>query len=142
MAYTFEFDSASGILLARFRGQVTDEQIGEFYRVATPKLLARMEFRGVINDFSQVTSFDVTPETIRTLAWSDPAVTDPSKPRIIVASTPILYGMARMFAMHGEDTRPNLHVVRTLEHAYAVLGLINPKFEEVDQADGATGKGV
>lgn len=129
MAYSFEFDSASGVLLARFRGQVTDEQLGEFYRVATPRLQARREFRGVINDFSEVTSFDVKPETVRALAWSQPAVTDSAKIRIIVAPTPKLYGMARMFALHGEDTRPNLHVVHSLEHAYAVFGLINPKFE-------------
>lgn len=142
MAYSFEFDSANGILLARFRGQVTDEQLGEFYRVATPKLVAGLDFRGVINDFSEVTSFDVTPETVRALAWSQPAVADSSKIRIIVAPTPKVYGMARMFALHGEDTRPNLHVVQSLEHAYAVFGLINPKFQKIGEADGAPGKGV
>lgn len=142
MAYSFEFDSASGILLARFRDQVTDGQLGEFYRVAIPKILAGREFRGVINDFSEVTSFDVAPETVRSLAWSQPAVADSSKIRIIVAPSPKLYGMARMFALHGEDTRPNLHVVQSLEHAYAVFGLINPKFEPIERPDSAPGKSV
>lgn len=123
MAYSFEFDAASRVLLARFRGRVTDEALTKFYRVSAPRVSAAVEFQGVINDFSSVTSFEVTAETIRALAWSRPAVPDPSKVRIIVAPTPKLFGLARMFAMHGEDTRPNLHIVRSLERAYAILGI-------------------
>jgi hypothetical protein len=136
MAYSFEFDSPSRTLLARFRGCVTDEAITKFYRISAPKVLAVVDYQGVINDFSGVTSFEVTPETVRALAWSRPAVPDPSKIRIIVAPTPQLYGLARMFAMHGEDTRPNLHIVRTLEHAYAILGITNPQFEPLEEQFG------
>lgn len=136
MAYSFEFDSASRTLLARFRGRVTDEALLNFYRVSTPKVIAAVDFEGVITDFSGVTSFEVMPETIRALAWSAPAVPDPATIRIIVAPTPYLYGMARMFASHGEDTRPNLHIVRSLEHAYAILGIISPKFEALQERLG------
>lgn len=136
MAYSFEFDAASRTLLARFRGRVTDEALTKFYRVSAPRVSATIDFQAVITDFSSVTSFDVTPETIRVLAWSRPAVPDASKIRIIVAPTPKLYGLASMFAMHGEDTRPNLHIVRTLEHAYVILGIINPQFEPLEERSG------
>jgi hypothetical protein len=139
MAYRFEFDSANRILLARFDGEVTDESFGEFYRFAVPKVVATLatRFRGSIIDLSKVTSFEVTPETIRALAWSRPADPDSSRVRIIVASAPNVFGLARMFAAHGEDTRPNLHVVRTLEEAYAVFGVGNPKFSALAQPDSA-----
>jgi hypothetical protein len=39
--------------------------------------------------------------------------------------------MARMFEILGEGTRPNLHVVRTLEEAYKVLDVREPQFEPV-----------
>lgn len=136
MAYSFEFDSARGILLARFRGRVTDEALTKFYRVSVPRLSAKLDFVGIISDFSGVTSSEVVPETVRTLAWSRPAVPDPAKISIIVAPTPELFGLARMFAMHGEDTRPNLHIVRTLEHAYAILGITDVKFEPLEEQFG------
>jgi hypothetical protein len=131
MAFSFEFDAAAGVVLARFEGRVTDELLVRFYRVAAPSLLATTNFRGSIIDFSEVTEFDVTPQIIRALAWSRPANADSSRIRVIVAPAPNVFGLARMFASHGEDTRPNLHVVRTLEQAYAVCGAVDPKFEPI-----------
>jgi hypothetical protein len=129
MAYSFEFDSESGTLLARFKGQVTSEAFGEFYNVSVPQLAANDKIRGWIVDFSSVSSFEVSPETIRALAWSRPADPDSSRTRVFVAPAPNVYGLARMFVSHGDDTRPNLHVVRSMEDAYAVLGISKPKFE-------------
>jgi hypothetical protein len=39
--------------------------------------------------------------------------------------------MARMFELQGQETRPNLHVVRTEKEAWAILGVSKPKFEAV-----------
>jgi hypothetical protein len=128
MADRFEFESASRILLARFNGVITGVSFGEFYRFAMSKVVATpaTESRGTIIDLSKVTSFEVTPETIRALAWPRPADPDSSRLTIIVASAPNMFGLARMFASHGEDTRPRLYVVRTLVQAYAVFGVGSP----------------
>jgi len=37
--------------------------------------------------------------------------------------------MLRMFEMVGERTRPGFHVVHTEREAFAILGVLEPKFE-------------
>jgi hypothetical protein len=43
-----------------------------------------------------------------------------------------MFGMARMFELEGGETRPNLHVVRSEREAFAILGIIKPKFGSVE----------
>lgn len=137
MSYSLHFDPGNQIVLARFEGRVTDELLTEFQRIAARRIVATMGFRGTIVDFSEVTAFDVSRETVRMLAWEEPPDPDTSRPRIMVAPQDHVYGLCRIFASHGEDTRPNLHVVRSLEHAYAILGMAKPGFEAVKQPGSA-----
>jgi hypothetical protein len=131
MPYSFYLDRDGGILLARFAGRVTDELLTEFHHSGGRRMFASSQFRGSITDFSGVTSFDVTAETIRVLAWEPPIEPDPLRPRVIVAPEAHVFGLCRIFASQGEDTRPNLHVVRSLEHAYAILAVVHLRFEPV-----------
>ncbi|MGA7629472.1 MAG: hypothetical protein WCB11_01815 [Terriglobales bacterium] len=39
-----------------------------------------------------------------------------------------IYGLARMFQILGEKSRPELQVVRTMEEAYQLLGVEDPEF--------------
>ena len=87
--------------------------------------------RSGITDFSAVTSFEVSPQTIRDLASLPPAIQDRELPRFIVAASPGIFGMARMFELAGQDTRPNLHVVRTMKEVCVILGITDPKFEPI-----------
>jgi hypothetical protein len=80
---------------------------------------------------SCVTSLEVSPQTIRELANLPPAIADSSQPRCIIAASSQIYGMARMFELQGQETRPNLHVVRTQQEAWAILGVSKPKFEPI-----------
>ena len=130
MAYRFEFDSKNRILRGRFEGQVTDEELKRFYRVAG-QLVAKILPRAGITDFESVTSFEVSPETIRDLASLPPAMPDPGQPRVIVAPAPDIFGLARMFQLEGEETRPTLHVVHKLREACAILGVQHPKFKPI-----------
>jgi hypothetical protein len=125
--YQFEFDETNRILRCRFDGRVTDEDLKESYRLAA-EYMAQTDPRAAITDLSAVTSFEVSPETIRELAKSAP-LPDPNRPRCIVAPSSNVFGMARMFEIEGEVTRPNLHVVRTLEEAWAILGVQGLTFE-------------
>ncbi|HTU35560.1 MAG TPA: hypothetical protein VMF66_17280 [Candidatus Acidoferrum sp.] len=137
MPYSFYLDSDNHIVLARFTGRVTDEVFAEFFRVGGRRGFASLQFRGAIVDFSEVTSFEVSPATVRTLAWEPPIDADASRLRIIVAPEAHIFGTFRIFASQGEDTRPNLHVVRSLEHAYVILGAVDPKFEPVAEPPAA-----
>lgn len=137
MPYSFYLDSENGIVLARFTGRVTDELFAEFHRVGARRVLASLQFRGSIIDFSNVTSFEVAPDTIRVIAWEAPIDPDPARPRVIVAPEDFVFGLSRIFASQGEDTRPNLHVVRSFEHAYAILGVVHLKFDPLASAAAA-----
>lgn len=57
---------------------------------------------------------------------------DATRPRIIVAPTTIGFGLARMFQILGESTRPLLTVVRTVDEALAALGVQSPHFEPLE----------
>jgi hypothetical protein len=128
MPYYFEFDPKNRILRGRFEGPLTDELLKEYYGVAGG-YFERTGARAGITDLSAVTSFEVSPQTIRELASAPPAILDREFPRFIVAPSPPIFGMARMFELGGQDTRPNLHVVRTMKEVCVILGVTDPKFE-------------
>ena len=46
------------------------------------------------------------------LASLPPVIRDREALRFIIAPSPSIFGLARMFELHGQETRPNLHVVR------------------------------
>jgi hypothetical protein len=125
-----EFDSENRILRFRLEGTVTDESLNECYREIGKYAALTAPSTGIL-DLSKVTSFEVSPETIRRLADLPPAIPDPRPPRVIIAPSPHVFGIARMFEIHGQDTRPSLHVVRTESEAFAILGILEPHFEPV-----------
>lgn len=134
MPQQFEFDSTHGIVRSRIEGRVTDQDLRNFYRAATAvyaKLGAKMS--SAVTDFSGVTSFEVSAQSVLEMADREPALADQKKIRIIVAAAPVIFGMARMFEISGERTRPNLHVVRTEQEAWAILGVWDPKFEPLEE---------
>jgi hypothetical protein len=131
MAFKFDFDLENKIIRSRFDGIVTDEGLKQYYAAASEHARRNPTFSGIC-DMSDVTFFAVSAQTIRELAKLPPAVPNPDIPRCIVAGSSALFGMARMFEIEGEETRPNLHVVRTEREAFAVLGAINPRFGSVE----------
>ena len=130
MSFDFVFDSTNRILCGRLDGRVADGVLKEFYRVAT-EYVAQIDPMAGIADLSAVTSFEVSPETARELARLSPIMADPNRVRVIVAPSDHIFGMMRLFQLEGEPTRPNLHVVHTMNEALAVLGVQDPKFERV-----------
>ena len=132
MTYRFDHDVANGILRLCYIGQISDELIRKAYK-ATPEAVLKTNPRGMIIDLSEVTAFDVSSQTIHELADYQPTVKDPSVPRIIVAPTPYLFGMSRMFQLLGEHTRPMLQVVSSANEAYAQLDVVKPKFGPLPQ---------
>jgi hypothetical protein len=48
-----------------------------------------------------------------------------------VAAKDVVYGATRMFQVLSENTRKNVHVVRTLDEAYKLLGIESPRFVPV-----------
>ena len=128
MPFHFEFDANHRILRAAFSDAVTDDNLTAFYGMLSKYAAALDPLAGIL-DLSGVTSFEVTVHTIRKLAWSEPAMPHPDRPRFIVANSSHIFGMARMFEFEGESTRPNLHVVRSHREAFVILGIHEAQFE-------------
>ena len=128
MPFAFDFDWKHRILRARLGGQVTDEELREFYPAGFKIAFRTQPLAGVI-DTREVTLFRVLPETVRLLAKSAPMIPDPKIVRVAIAPKTEVYGMLRMFELHGEATRPNFHVVRTEKEAWAILGIRDPRFD-------------
>ena len=131
MGFCVDFDANNNILRITFDGHVTDsvalgcaETVG---RCAT----AYPEFRGIV-DLSQVTKYDVSPEVIRQLARTPPSVSGEAHALVTVAPKEHPYGMSRMFQLLTETTRPNQHVVRTMDEAFELLHVESPTFSPVD----------
>jgi hypothetical protein len=128
MPYHFEVDSANKIACCRFSGRLTDKDLKECYQVASA--ICRVERpRAGLMDFSAVTSLKVSRAAVLELAKSSPIMPAPERIRVIIAEPLHIYGLARIFAFFGEDTRPNLHVVRSEKQAWAILGVGTPTFE-------------
>lgn len=128
MSYSFDFDLANGILRCRLDGLVTDDILRDFFRAGAGLALRTHPSAGVI-DLSEVTSFEVSAKALRELSKSPPVLSDPDLRRIIIAPSPYAYGMMRMFELEGGDVRPDIHVVRNENEAWAILGVKNPRFE-------------
>src|SRR5450755_3856884 len=129
MRYPFEFDLINKILLLRIEGRLTDEVITEAYAAVRKHSIATDAQAGIW-EFSGVTEFPISSLRVRELANREPAMPDASRrPRIIVASSTVGYGLARMFQLAGAKTRPLMQVLRTLDEALAALGVESPQFD-------------
>jgi DNA-binding NarL/FixJ family response regulator len=123
--FRFEFDPENKILQGKFQGPVTPELIKDYYRDAA-SAVAATDFRGSITNFSDAAGCDVTPRAIRDLAalpFIDPVEL---RPDVIVAPSDVMFGLSRLFQTIREAD--NLHVVRNLQQAFALLGVISPSF--------------
>jgi hypothetical protein len=130
--FRFEFDPANKILLAKVVGRFSEQAVAEYYEAVRKHSIATDARAGIL-DLSTITEVAVSSEFIRRLADREPAMPDAARrPRFIVAPAPLVFGIARMFQIVGERTRPLLEVVRTVDEALAKLGVQSTKFEPLD----------
>lgn len=127
MPFHFDFDPVNKISRCQFEGRVTDLDFRKFYADAAD-FVGLTNPRAALVDFSAVTSFEVSPQTIHELANSPPALRYPERPRVFLAPAPSIFGMLRMFEIVGERARPNFHVVSAERDAWAILGVKEPRF--------------
>ena len=127
LSYSFEFDKENRILRGRFKGLVTDEKLKQFCR-GMGERYALTDSRGGVTDFSAVTSLkQLSTQTVVELAHAEAAA--PDQRQVIVAPSLQVFELARLFEAEGQHTRPNLHVVRSEQKAWAILGIADPRFE-------------
>lgn len=130
MSYWFTFDSRNGILRGQIKGKVTAEELKTFYEAAR-QLAVITTPRAAIADFTAVTDFRFSRETVLELAKFDPVLPDPNLPRVILVPSTEGFGLARTFQHEIEEKRPNVHVVHKLSEACAILGVDRPEFKAI-----------
>lgn len=131
MGCILEFDARNDVLRVTIDGLLTDEALSDCYATVTKHFASHPPCRGIV-DLSKA-KFEVSSNAIRRLASSMPAIPR-GYTRVFVTPSDLVYGMARMFQILGEKSRPDLHVVRTLEEAYKLLQIESPEFNAVPPA--------
>ncbi|MGC2446587.1 MAG: STAS domain-containing protein [Candidatus Sulfotelmatobacter sp.] len=130
MFILFELAEADKVLRVTLKGEMTDDSVMELWSTGVPVAASFPAYRSIV-DLSGITRFDVSTRTINRLAKTDaPNFSN----RVFVAPMDVVYGTTRMFQVLTEGTRKNVHVVRTMDEAYKLLGLESPKFVAVDRA--------
>ena len=132
MGCSFEFDAANNILRYCWDGDLTDEMLVGGDAAARKLLAARPPCRGIL-DFSKVTTVKISSQTVRKIASLPPAY-GLGQAVVLVAPRDVVYGLARMFVTLGEEKRPRVHVVRTMEEAYHLLDVDSPCFNPISTA--------
>jgi hypothetical protein len=131
MAHVLEFEGQERIIRVTVEGELTDEGALDLYW-SVQKFLSAHEVRGGILDLSPVTAVTVKIDTVRGLSKNPPLFVG-EQVRVIVAEGDLIFGMARLFQISRSEIHSELYVVRTLEEAYKIHGLVAPKFERVDE---------
>ncbi len=72
-------------------------------------------------DFREIERIDASIDDIRMCALR-PVPFSNSAIRVILAPQPLVFGLARMYQIIGEDVHPNLYVVKTEQEAFRTLG--------------------
>ncbi|MGB8011364.1 MAG: hypothetical protein WCF68_07110 [Terriglobales bacterium] len=124
-----DFDAKNNILRGTLAGSMTGAALLDFYTAAGKYIASHQPCRGIL-DFSQVTDFEVSSDAIRQVAAAAP-VFPSGNMRIMVIPQTFIFGLARMFQILTEKTRPELQVVRTMEEAYRLLQVESPEFQWV-----------
>lgn len=132
MGFFFEFDAVNNVLRTCWEGTITEAIFWETYSAAGRFLAPRPACRG-ITDMSGVTKFEVSVEAIKKMAATPPVIRAELM-HVIVAPKDDLYGLSRMFEILSEQNRPNLHVVKSMMEAQALLGISEPQFSRVKVA--------
>jgi hypothetical protein len=117
-------------LRGTLEGPITGAILLDLYARTVKYIESHPPCRGIL-DFSGVTDFEVSSDAIRAVAAARPII-PPGYLRILVIPQIYIYGLARMFQILGEKTRPELQVVRTLEEAYHVLDVDYPDFHPIE----------
>jgi hypothetical protein len=128
MTYAIDLDPMLQVLRVTVTGIVTDQATREMY-ASLSHFAATGGPYALIVDMSGVTKNQLSAETIRDVANESPAV-PVGRPRVMAAPGPADYGLGRMFELWRDGMGGQLHVVRSLDEAYAMLGVNAENFSQ------------
>ena len=137
MDYTLQADPEHQVLLVTLGKIVTEASALAAYTTVERFIAAQGPHSG-ITDLSGVEKLDVSTDFVWRLAAKPPMIPE-GMSRIAVAPRPDIYGLSRMFQILRDNRGASLEVVRTLDEAFTLLGLVSPQFLTVASVSGTGG---
>jgi hypothetical protein len=116
-----DLDPAAGIVRVTVDGVLTDGLLRETRNTLKQVVFGSGPYSGIF-DFSRVAEDRVSSEGIRVLAGEAPTILS-GRQRVVVASTPSLHGLFRMYEMSRDGMRVDLEVVEFIDEAYRMFGV-------------------
>ena len=128
--FTQFLDRQHKVLLTRLRGTFGEEDIAALYAAAKRIMAREGSSLRSLQDFSAVKGVDVHVGRIAQHGWQAQIV--PGRQRVMVVPPPEFQDMARMFAAYQKIADYDApQIVQTLDEAYALLELSDPRFEPI-----------
>jgi len=128
--YDSKIDVKNRIVYSSFHGMLSDTDLLAHRDVLKNHPDFNSKFSEIV-DFSEVTELKVTVGFINTMAKSS-SLYSPASRHVVIAPHDLTFGIARMYQMLAEDTRPNVAVVRSMAEARRFVG-VEPEHESSDQ---------
>jgi hypothetical protein len=128
MHYVIDLDPDDRIVRVTADGVLTDELLMETYATLERLVSGEGSYSGIF-DFSKAVEDLVSSEGIRALARKAPIILS-GKLRVVVASTPRLHGLFRMYEMSRDGMRADLQVVGSTDEAYRMFGVHPEDFSQ------------
>lgn len=128
--FSLDYDEKNRVLRITISGIVGSEEL-ELIDQALLEFIARQgQVRGIF-DYTDVQAYSVPDSRLRQRAQQPPVM---EQAKVIVASRMICGEAARAYGRHQRDAgRKEAPIVRSLEEAYTLLALRNPRFEPVER---------
>lgn len=114
-------DVKKRIIYCSFEGKLNDSDFLAHREVLKSHPDFNREFSEIL-DFSDVTELRVTVGFINSWAKSS-SLYSPGSKHAVVAPHDLTFGVARLYQMLAQDTRPNLAVVRSMAEARIFVGI-------------------
>jgi hypothetical protein len=126
MPFTIQIDSAAGTIFSTFSGEIGEQE----FLAAVNQLRRDPGFNPTFShliDFTEASVFRVSASFMREFAERKP-IFDENAIQVVVVPRDHIFGLARMAQILREIRFPGMkiHVVRSREEAYAILGAQRP----------------
>lgn len=128
MHYVIDLDPAARVVRVTVDGVLTDETLAETYDTLEQLVSGEDSYSGIF-DFSKVVDDVVSSEGISALARKASIILS-GKLRVVVAGTPGLHGLFRMYEMSRDGMRVDLQVVGSVDEAYRIFGVAPEDFSQ------------
>jgi len=122
MDFVIDLDLTHRVLRVTITAAVLTEELAEDYYRNLSLVASRGGPYAAIYDYSRVTSTTLSSDAVRGWARRPHPVPGPRN-HVLVAKESAIFGLARMLQLHQDFLGEHFQIVKSLEEAYAMLGV-------------------